>query len=92
MTLTIHATYENGALRPKEPLPLDEGAEVELIVMTPLPEDDPLDGVIGIGESGRTDGAMDDDHDLLDEVIGICKEGPDVSLAAHHDDLLRFHG
>jgi predicted DNA-binding antitoxin AbrB/MazE fold protein len=62
MTLTIHATYENGVLKPIEPLALDEGAEVELIVMTPLPEDDPLDAVIGIGKSGRTDGAENHDH------------------------------
>lgn len=88
MSTIIKATYADGALKPKEPLALDEGAEVELIVMTPLPDDDPLDAVIGIGESGRTDGAVGDDHDPLDEVIGICKEGPDVSLAARHDDLL----
>ena len=62
MTLTIHATFENGVLKPMEPLALDEGAEVELIVMTPLPDDDPLDAVIGIGESGRTDGAENHDH------------------------------
>ncbi len=62
MTLTIHAVYENGVLKPIEPLTLDEGAEVELIVKTPLPDDDPLAGVIGIGESGRTDGAANHDH------------------------------
>ncbi|HBI45082.1 MAG TPA: hypothetical protein DDY78_19820 [Planctomycetales bacterium] len=88
MSTIIKATYADGALKPKEPLALQEGAEVELIVMTPLPDDDPLDAVIGIGASGRTDGAVGDDHDPLDEVIGICKEGPDISLAARHDDLL----
>ncbi|MHB1423235.1 MAG: antitoxin family protein [Gemmataceae bacterium] len=28
------------------------------------------------------------DADPLDEVIGICTEGPDISLAARHDELL----
>jgi predicted DNA-binding antitoxin AbrB/MazE fold protein len=65
MSTIIKATYADGVLKPKEPLALDEGAEVELIVTTPLPDDDPLDAV-----------------------IGICQEGPDISLAARHDDLL----
>ncbi|HEV3257975.1 MAG TPA: antitoxin family protein [Gemmataceae bacterium] len=61
MTRTIKATYENGVLKPKEPLTLDEGTEVQLTIQPIDEDDDPLDGVIGIGESGRTDGA--DDHD-----------------------------
>lgn len=28
MTLTFTAVYDNGVLRPKEPLPIEEGAEV----------------------------------------------------------------
>ena len=31
---------------------------------------------------------VDDDYDPLDDVIGICKDGPDVSLAQRHDDFL----
>ncbi len=62
MSTIIKATYANGVLKPKEPLALDEGAEVELIVMTPLPDEDPLAAVIGIGRSGRTDGADNHDH------------------------------
>ena len=62
MSTIIKAIYANGVLKPKEPLALDEGAEVELIVTTPLPDDDPLNAVIGIGESGRTDGADNHDH------------------------------
>jgi len=61
MTRTIKATYENGVLKPQEPLTLDEGTEVQLTIQPISEDDDPLDGVIGIGESGRTDGA--DDHD-----------------------------
>ena len=62
MTLTIKATYENGVLKPKEPLTLDEGTEVELIVHPVDEEYDPLEAVIGIGASGRTDGADNHDH------------------------------
>jgi predicted DNA-binding antitoxin AbrB/MazE fold protein len=60
MTLTVEAIYENGVLKPKQPLVLAEGTEVRLSV-TPIPEDhDPLGAVIGIGD-GAPDGA--EDHD-----------------------------
>ena len=62
MTTTITATYANGVLTPTKPLTLPEGAEVELTLTTPATDDDPLEGVIGIGESGRTDGADQHDH------------------------------
>jgi predicted DNA-binding antitoxin AbrB/MazE fold protein len=65
MTTTIEAVYENGILRPKKPLGLVEGAEVQLIIS-----------------------ALDEDHDPLDEVVGICTEGPDMSLAERHDEIL----
>jgi predicted DNA-binding antitoxin AbrB/MazE fold protein len=29
-----------------------------------------------------------EDDDPLDAVIGICTEGPDISLAARHDEIL----
>ena len=31
---------------------------------------------------------LDEDYDPLDAVIGICDEGPEVSLAARHDELI----
>jgi predicted DNA-binding antitoxin AbrB/MazE fold protein len=33
MTLTIHATYENGILKPAEPLPLKQHERVQVIVI-----------------------------------------------------------
>jgi predicted DNA-binding antitoxin AbrB/MazE fold protein len=65
MTVTVEAIYENGVLKPKQPLELKEGTEVRLAI-SPLEED----------------------YDPLDAVIGICTEGPDISLAARHDELL----
>ena len=65
MTTLIEAVYENGVLRPKTPLGLVEGAEVQLTL-----------------------NALDEDHDPLDEVIGICTEGPDISLAERHDEII----
>jgi predicted DNA-binding antitoxin AbrB/MazE fold protein len=35
MTLTVQATYENGVLKPAEPLPLKEHEKVELVIRTP---------------------------------------------------------
>jgi predicted DNA-binding antitoxin AbrB/MazE fold protein len=62
MTRTIKATYENGVLKPKEPLALVEGSEVELTMTTLTDHPDPLAAVIGIGDSGRKDGADQHDH------------------------------
>ena len=61
MTLTIDATYENGVLKPKQPLVLTEGALVRVTLTTADENYDPLAGVIGIGE-GPADGADRHDH------------------------------
>jgi predicted DNA-binding antitoxin AbrB/MazE fold protein len=60
MTQTIDATYVNGVLKPRKPLNLEEGADVRITVESD--PDDPLAAVIGIGTSGRTDGADQHDH------------------------------
>jgi predicted DNA-binding antitoxin AbrB/MazE fold protein len=61
MTITVEATFENGQLKLKEPVVLAEGTPVRLTI-TPVDADyDPLEAGIGIGASGRTDGA--DNHD-----------------------------
>ena len=61
MTTTIEATYVNGVFKPTKPLALSEGTEVWLTLTTPTPADDPLTGLIGALNTGRTDGA--DQHD-----------------------------
>lgn len=63
MSITIEATFVNGQLRPKSPIPLAEGTAVR-VTITPLPDEDPLAGVIGIGDSGREDGAEHHDQYL----------------------------
>jgi predicted DNA-binding antitoxin AbrB/MazE fold protein len=62
MSFTVRATYKNGVLKPKRPLSLAEGAEVRLVVSPANEEPDPLADVIGIGSSGRSDGADNHDH------------------------------
>jgi predicted DNA-binding antitoxin AbrB/MazE fold protein len=62
MTLTFDATYENGVLKPKRPLTLAEGAKVRVTLHAPEEGSDPLAEVIGIGASGRSDGAANHDH------------------------------
>jgi predicted DNA-binding antitoxin AbrB/MazE fold protein len=61
MTITFDATYENGVLKPKKPLTLAEGAQVRVTLHT-AEEHDPLAEVIGIGASGRSDGAANHDY------------------------------
>jgi len=66
MTIVVEAVYQNGILKPKQPLSLAEGTEVRLTV-TPATEP----------------------YDPLEEVLVFCDEGPDFSLAAQHDDVIR---
>ena len=52
MTITAEAIFQNGQLRLTTPLQIPEGTVVRL-TLTPLDQgDDPLDAVIGIGDSG----------------------------------------
>ncbi len=60
MAIVVEATYQNGILKPKEPLTLAEGTDVRLTVTPTTEVCDPLEAVIGIGE-GQPDGA--DNHD-----------------------------
>ncbi len=111
MVITVEATFENGLLKPKQPLALAEGAEVRLTIHAADEVHDPLDAVIGIGE-GPPDGADNHDQylspppkpslppaeelppdpdDPLEAVIGICDDGPPISLAQNHDDIIYGH-
>ena len=71
MTITTKATYENGLLRPEQPLPIPEGTQVELTVTPPAQPP-----------------AGDAEGDPLEGLIGICDEGPPISLAARHDEIV----
>jgi predicted DNA-binding antitoxin AbrB/MazE fold protein len=79
MPITVKAIYEDGVLKPKQPLALQEGAEVELSINGT--EETPILNVpdeIELAEGEHP----------LDAVLGICKEGPDISLAERHDEII----
>jgi hypothetical protein len=62
VTITVEAVFRDGQLQFKEPVPLADGTPVR-VAITPVDDDyDPLEAVIGIGDSGRTDGADQHDH------------------------------
>jgi predicted DNA-binding antitoxin AbrB/MazE fold protein len=64
MTITVDAVYENGQLKLKDALSLVEGTTVR-VTITPVDSDeDPLAGVIGACQTGRTDGAENHDKYL----------------------------
>jgi len=65
MTRTIEATYLNGVLKPRQPLDLEEGADVRVTV----------------------ESVDDEPDDPLAAVIGICDDGPPISLAERHDEF-----
>ena len=63
----IHAVYENGVFRPKEPVDLPESSEVELRLVAPTSEEQRLDAIYALlgerFESGERDvAARHDEH------------------------------
>jgi len=68
MSTVVDAVYENGMLKLAQPLSLPEGMRVR-VTITPADKDyDPLEAVIGIGESGRTDGAEHHDQYIYGKI------------------------
>ncbi|HEX5470450.1 MAG TPA: antitoxin family protein [Lacipirellulaceae bacterium] len=65
MTAQFDAVYENGVLRPKQPLMLPNGTEVRVAIQTRGPTDDPLAGVIGIAEVPDAGNAADKHNDYI---------------------------
>jgi predicted DNA-binding antitoxin AbrB/MazE fold protein len=47
MTITVQATYENGVLKPAQPLPLDEREQVQVTIQRPTSVADRSYGLIG---------------------------------------------
>ncbi len=70
MTTAVKAIYEDGVLKPKSPLELEEHTEVTVLVMKPLARDleDPtgwetIDELIGAGKGPPSDASeKHDDH------------------------------
>ena len=44
MTIVVKAIYEDGVLKPKSPLQLEEHSEVEVLVMLPIARVDRVEG------------------------------------------------
>ena len=67
MTLTIEAVYENGVLKPAQPLPLQERETVRVTIEAAhTAVQDPFEEVIGTCD-GPPDGAADHDKYLYGE-------------------------
>ena len=75
MSTTVKAVYEDGVFKPKEPVSLEEHAEVEVVIPTPTTspskadEDDPTG------------------WKAIDELIG-CIKGAPPDVAENHDKYL----
>jgi len=62
VTITRDAVYRKGRLHFNRPVKFAEGTAVR-VTITPADEAaDPLEGIIGIGSSGRADGAKNHDQ------------------------------
>jgi predicted DNA-binding antitoxin AbrB/MazE fold protein len=71
--MTVKAVYEDGVFKPKEPVALEDHAEVELEIRSTTPrseEDDPT--------GWKT----------ADELIGFIKDGPKGPIGEEHDRYL----
>lgn len=76
MTTTVKAIYERGALRLTEPIELQEGTRVDVIVITPEPDH---------GDPAGTDSSRSALEDLIEQ-CAIDTGIPD--LAHQHDHYL----
>jgi predicted DNA-binding antitoxin AbrB/MazE fold protein len=64
MTLTVEAIYENGVLKPTQPLPLKEQERVQVTIETP-----PLDILQAAGIIG-----WKGDHETLERILAEAEE------------------
>ena len=74
MTTAVKAVYEDGVLKPKTPLQLEEHSEVEVLVLKPSARDadDPtgwkaIDSVIGAAKGAPSDASERHDDVLYDD-------------------------
>jgi predicted DNA-binding antitoxin AbrB/MazE fold protein len=69
MTITVEATYENGVLRPAEPLPLHEYQKVQVTVQTQAADILEAYGIMGWkGDAATVEHfALDPEFDPQDE-------------------------
>jgi len=72
MTTAVKAVYENGVFKPKEPVDLEEHAEVEVLIPTTTPPPDPDDPT---------------GWKAIDRMIGFIKDAP-PDMAENHDHYL----
>ena len=67
MAIVVEAVYENGVLRPAEPLPLGEHEKVRVTVETEKPDLEAY-GILGWKGDPRHPGAFALDPELIQEV------------------------
>ena len=74
MTTAIKAIYEDGVLKPRVPLHLEEHSEVEVLVLKPLARDtdDPtgwkaIDSLIGVARGPALDASEKHDDELYSD-------------------------
>ena len=68
MTTKVHAVFRNGAFLPATPVPVAEGAEVELTVTSTDSNEsiaDALEEISRLPEEGPADGFSGADHDQI---------------------------
>jgi predicted DNA-binding antitoxin AbrB/MazE fold protein len=70
MTTAVKAVYENGVFKPKEPVQLQEKTEVEVLIPTPAPADDPtgwkaMREFIGLAGENGDGGKASEEHDRI---------------------------
>ncbi len=64
MAITVDATYENGVLRPDQPIALADKERVRVVIVPIDGMEDPLGAVIGICDSGP-DQSLAAEHDQI---------------------------
>ena len=74
--LVVEATYENGTLKPNQPLPLRENEKVEILIRTPAEIQAAAESVRRSYGLIRWTGSLDDLDHLIEHVENDPLEGP----------------
>jgi predicted DNA-binding antitoxin AbrB/MazE fold protein len=69
MTLTVQAVYENGVLKPSQPLPLKERQKVQVTIASQAPDLLQAYGIMGWKGT----------HEELEQILAEAEEPEDLS-------------
>jgi predicted DNA-binding antitoxin AbrB/MazE fold protein len=80
MTTKVEAVYEHGVLRPRQPLPLDDGTKVDVLVLS--------DEASTAKKTGRRPSRQETPAEILAEIAALSVDHGVETSSRDHDQVL----